>query len=85
MSPTDHIELLNATHSWPGPYVFKFVTPVQNRELLLGTFSNYILEKEKTSSTGKYVSLTIRKRFKGPEEVMAQYAKSKEIKGNIAL
>lgn len=90
MQPTDESylkakQLLDANHTWPGPYVFKFIVPVDERKSLINLVGDHTLQKENPSKTGKYTSLTISKHFKSSDEVMKMYQEAKGIPGLISL
>lgn len=84
-SLNDKLRLLEETHKWPGPYIFKFVVPTEQKEHLRERMGLHVLESERLSKTGKYTSLTLTKRFKEPKEVLDQYELVRHIKGLISL
>jgi hypothetical protein len=77
--------LLEANHSWPGLYVFKFIVPIAEKGSLINLLGDHSIQKENPSKTGKYVSLTIEKHFQGAESVLQQYQDVKTIPGLIGL
>ena len=77
--------LLEANHSWPGPYVFKFIVPFGEKTSLLSLLGEHKVQKEAPSKTGKYLSLTIEKQLENADAVLMQYQKVKDIKGLISL
>ena len=82
---TDLISLLKETHSWPGPYTFKFVVPKQQLLTLKQKAKAAELISEKQSRTGKYISVTLKKRFESPNQVLDYYNNVSDIDGLISL
>lgn len=77
-------ELLDAHHSWPTEYLFKFIVP----EALLTKTQLLFQPAEisyRMSSTGKYVSLSFSLKMESSDGVLAVYEKAKQIPGIIAL
>ena len=79
------LELLDQSQKWPGPYTFKFVVLLQQKNTLLDLFPHAQLKGERPSKTGKYVSLTIEQSFEGPMQVVESYQKASQIPGIISL
>lgn len=80
---------LGDTSLWPTEYLYKFIVPAENEKIAeieaifddLGAVIN-----TKTSSKGKYVSLSINVRLKNPEAVIAKYKEvGEKVEGVISL
>ena len=77
-------EKLESEHAFPGEYIFKFIVPTQQvKEVEMLWTEGHLTKRE--SSNGNYVSVTIRARVEGPEEVIATYRSASLINGLIAL
>lgn len=96
MTTTTHIpsvELLNSTHKFPGPYIFKaigtrdtgFVARVvaAAREAL--QMDQDPPHEERTSSGGNHVAVTVTVRVPTPEAVQAVYRRLLSVSGLILL
>ncbi|MFW7381848.1 MAG: DUF493 family protein [Oligoflexus sp.] len=75
---------LDATHSWPGHYTFKFIIPTDDREKLsallpMGSIS------ERLSKNGKYTSVSLRCVMSSSSAVMSVYEDVSQLEGVIAL
>jgi len=75
---------LEANHSWPALYMFKFIVPadVEKDVTLLFPKNEVTL---KSSKTGKYVSLTAEIMIGSTDQIIEIYKKSQVIEGLIAL
>jgi len=75
---------LEAIHSWPALYMFKFIVPadVEKDVTLLFPKNEVTL---KSSKTGKYVSLTAEIMIGSTDQIIEIYKKSQVIEGLIAL
>lgn len=76
--------LLDQQYTWPSFYTFKFVVPASERQALQellpgGEFS------ERHSSSGRFVSVTMKRRVRSSGEVLNIYHSVREIEGLIAL
>ena len=78
---------LNATHTWPCEFMFKFIVPKgnENEAALRAIFGLKAKLSMKKSSTGKYKSFTIRDRVKSADEVFSKYEAASQIPGIISL
>lgn len=77
-------EKLDAEHSWPTTYMFKFVVP----KIKIDEFKSYFpneSHQEKQSKAGNYTSFTFKKNINSSDEVVEVYLKAKKIEGVIAL
>lgn len=77
-------EKLEGTHSFPGPYTFKFIVKAEKQ----GVVENLIEGAKislKPSSGNKYVSVTLDHQMQTGEEVIDVYKRAKQIDGLIAL
>ncbi|MDH5475910.1 MAG: DUF493 family protein [Cyclobacteriaceae bacterium] len=77
-------EKLDSQHQWPGHYTFKFIVPVQKVVALAALFEGEELI-EKSSSKGKYKSITVKMFLQNSDEVIAIYIAAKKIEGIISL
>jgi uncharacterized protein len=82
------IETLDATHSWPSVYMFKFIIPsdiskIARLEAIFNTETAEIRSRE--SANGKYTSVTIKELMLNAEGVLDYYAKASKIEGVMAL
>jgi len=75
---------LDKEHQWPCDYLFKFVVPSEKTTefRLLFPGESFL---SKSSSGGKYTSLTLRKRMGSSDEVIAIYRAASAIEGIISL
>ena len=79
------LELLNQTHTFPGPYVFKVVVPMEKKAEVLNLVLDGKLISERGSKSGKYMSLTIEKKFFRADQVIDQYQSIRTVDGAIVL
>ena len=80
----DFQEKLEATHSFPSLYMFKFIVKEEKQQELKKLFpGNEIVVKP--SSKGKYVSLTVKAMMGSSESIIDIYKKAHLIEGIIAL
>lgn len=75
---------LDAVHSWPSVYTFKFIVPKPKVAEVEAYFPINEIEK-KPSSKGKYVSITVRMMASSSDEIVSIYRKTSEIEGIISL
>lgn len=78
------VEKLENTHTFPGPYTFKFIVTLENQAKV----EQLVKDAEvtlKPSSGNKYVSVTIKANMKSSKEVVEIYTKAKNIEGIISL
>ncbi|MCX6130123.1 MAG: DUF493 family protein [Proteobacteria bacterium] len=75
---------LDAVHTWPSLYLFKFVIPKEKRAELLAIMPTGMIE-EKLSRTGKYVSISLKTRIKSSDDVIVVYEEAAKIEGIISL
>ena len=78
---------LDATHTWPCEFMFKFIVPKgnENEAALRAIFGLKAKLQMKESSTGKYKSFTILDRVKSADEVFSRYGAASQIPGIISL
>tara|TARA_B100001971_G_scaffold215182_1_gene259073 strand:- start:19566 stop:19820 length:255 start_codon:yes stop_codon:yes gene_type:complete len=76
--------LLDEQVEWPDHYTFKFVVKSHKKEDLVALIDDHHIQ-EKSSSTGKYTSITARKMFRSSDEVVAVYHKVSKIEGILSL
>jgi len=87
MPDNDHSsfkEKLEKTHQWPSLYMFKFIVPNGKEREVKVLFPKNIL-KEKSSRTGKYVSITAQVMMASADQVIDIYERANKIEGLIAL
>ena len=79
-------EKLNAVHSWPCEYKFKFVVANETaiKQQLISTLGDLPVS-EKLSKTEKYTSITATKHCQDADEVVEVYQSVQKIQGIIAL
>ena len=77
-------ERLQSEHSWPGPYLFKFVVPEQQRSQLHGLIPTGLVQ-ERWSSNKRYVSVSIKTQMADPDAVVAFYKRVTTVEGVISL
>ena len=79
---------LEKYQKWPSEYIYKFIilNETQKKEELLSKFNLDLCKLTfKESSNKKYLSITIIKFIKNPDEVMAKYFEISKIDGIISL
>ena len=79
---------LEKYQKWPSEYIYKFIilNETQKKEELLSKFNLGLCKLTfKESSNKKYLSITIIKFIKNPDEVMAKYFEISKIDGIISL
>jgi len=77
-------ETLDECHEWPCPYVFKFIVPSENLQLIKDFFPENEV-KTKKSKTGKYTSVTAEVHAYSSKEVMDIYEKVSIVPGIMSL
>ena len=75
---------LDAYHSWPTLYVFKFIVPKGKEDELRQLFPLHTAA-EKESKQGNYTSLTLQMMMPSADAVIDVYQKAAVIEGIIAL
>jgi hypothetical protein len=78
------IDLLDQNYTWPDYYFFKFIVPVESKEVVLSHLEGYQIEL-KESNKGNYVSITAKKIITHSQEVIVIYEKISTIKGVLSL
>ncbi|HAA14753.1 MAG TPA: DUF493 domain-containing protein [Cytophagales bacterium] len=77
-------EKLDAVHTWPSVYTFKFIVPQGKLDRVESLFPKHELNL-KESSKGKYVSVTAKMMASSSDDVIAIYQEASSIEGIIAL
>ena len=77
-------EKLEAGHSFPGPYIFKFIVPMNQKDQVIQVLPKGELST-KHSATNKYISITLKAQVEASEKVIEVYQRAYEIKGIVAL
>ncbi|MFI2743624.1 DUF493 family protein [Zhouia sp. PK063] len=80
-------ELLN-TSLWPSAYLYKFIVPTADDKIhqIEEMFNNMgAVIDTKTSSNGKYTSLSIHVKMEDPDAVIAKYKEVSTVEGVISL
>lgn len=77
-------EKLEGTHTFPGPYTFKFIVKSEKQEMVEKLIDGAEVTL-KPSSGNKYVSVTLSCEMQTGDAVIAVYKQAKEIEGLIAL
>ncbi len=80
-------EVLNKHTTWPTIYMFKFIIPADNKKIALveSKFTESAIISQHESSTGKYISITIKEVMLNADAIIAKYKEMKGIDGLIAL
>lgn len=78
-------EKLDKFYAWPSLYTFKFILPAGKEDDLKNLFPLHTTAVEKSSETGKYVSLTYQMMMPSSDAVIEVYQKASVIEGLIAL
>ncbi len=80
-------EQLNKEKEWPTIYMFKFIIPADNRKIALveAKFSDEAIITQKESSTGKYISITIKEAMLSADSIIEKYKEMEGIEGLISL
>lgn len=80
---------LRETSDWPSEYIFKFILPTNQQKIdQISKIFNHTgaVIKTKTSSKGKYTSVSIRLNMKSPEAIVEKYKiVGDQIEGVISL
>ena len=79
---------LRESSKWPSVYLFKFIVPADNDKIarVEALFDSKTAEiKLKTSSKGKFVSVSAKEIMLTPEAVVEKYVEASNIEGLIAL
>jgi len=80
-------EQLNLQDSWPMLYMFKFIVPADNRKIALveSKFSDEAVITQSQSSSGKYISITVKEVMLSAETIIDKYKEMSGIEGLMAL
>lgn len=80
-------EQLRKEKDWPSIYMFKFIIPADNRKIAMveAKFSDEAIITQKESSTGKYMSITIKEVMLSADSIVEKYKEMDGIEGLIAL
>ncbi len=80
-------EQLNLHDSWPMVYMFKFIVPADNRKIALveSKFSDEAVITQSQSSSGKYISITVKEVMLNTEAIIDKYKEMSGIEGLMAL
>jgi hypothetical protein len=79
---------LAESNSWPGTYIFKFIIPTSNnsKDLLIDLFeSENVKVSVRTSSKGKYTSISISGIFANPSIIIEKHKLAAKIPNIIQL
>lgn len=77
-------EKLDEHYAWPALYIFKFIVPTGQEELVKRLFPMNAAS-EKLSKQGNYTSVTIQVMMHSSDAVIEMYIKAAEIEGIVAL
>ncbi len=75
---------LDEEYSFPTEYVFKFIIKSSSKQNVIDLLPDAMI-KEKKSTKGKYVSITLTQFVKNSSEIVYIYEKASKIKGVISL
>lgn len=80
-------ETLQKEKNWPLVYMFKFIVRANNnaKGLVESKFSDEALISHKTSSNGKYYSITIKEVMLDENAIVEKYKEMKGIDGLMSL
>jgi putative lipoic acid-binding regulatory protein len=78
---------LEKEHQFPCVYMFKFIIPADNKKMAMteAIFNEDVEITQKTSSTGKYISITAKQVSINADEIIQVYKKALEIEGLMAF
>ena len=79
---------LEESTSWPSPYLYKFIVPSDQEKVaaIEKAFDNTgAVIRKKTSSGGKYTSVSVELNMDSPEAVILKYKEISKIEGVISL
>ncbi|MBP6335648.1 MAG: DUF493 family protein [Bacteroidia bacterium] len=78
---------LNKTKNWPIVYMFKFIIPADSKKqaLVESKFTDQSIINTRSSSTGKYISITIQEVMLDAESIIQKYVELEGIEGLISL
>ena len=79
------LELLNARHSWPCIYSFKFIVPESRGEELRSLIPEAEKIDSRNSSGGKYTAYTFHCPVGSGREVLEMYARVRDVPGIVSL
>jgi hypothetical protein len=77
-------DILDSAMTWPSSYTFKFIVPRTSASHLVALLGELPFT-ERSSSTGKYVALTVEASMESSDAVIALYRRAASVKGLIAL
>lgn len=80
----DFKKKLDAVHSWPSQYTFKFIVPTENLPGLRARLPIGLIS-ERLSKNGRYTAVTIRSLMNSSEAVISVYEEVAQIEQVIAL
>ena len=78
-------DLLNQEYSWPAQYLFKFIVKEVGAVEVVHLFDDSVEISQKSSTGGKYISLSIRSNMANAEEITKIYNEASKIPGIISL
>jgi hypothetical protein len=80
-------EQLKKEKDWPTIYMFKFIIPADNRKIALvsSKFSDEAIITQKESTSGKYISITIKEVMLDADSIINKYKEMEGIEGLMAL
>ena len=72
---------------WPAVYMYKFIFKGENKKIALieREFDDAAEIDIKSSTTGKYVSITVKENITNPEDIIDRYKAVAKIEGVIML
>ena len=76
--------VIDETVKFPSVYLFKFIVPVEQIHQILFIMQGMEIE-QKTSSTGKYISVSGKLLMNKSEDIILVYQRASVIKGIISL
>ena len=79
------VELLDASHRWPGIYSFKFIVPSARGKELEALIPEAEQVEARPSSGGKYLAYTFHCPMGSGREVISVYARVQGVAGLVSL
>ena len=77
-------ERLDKAYNWPALYTFKFIVPKNKENEVKQLFVNHNT-KDKLSSNGNYISITVEVMAQSSDTVVDYYIEANKVEGIIAL
>ncbi len=78
---------LEAQHSFPTVYMFKFIVPNDNQKLALveALFGSEAQVSIRKSKTGKFISVSGKEVMTSADSIISRYQKAEQVEGIVSL